>query len=345
MNKAAALGRIGLFVLVTLVFVTQSSRAWCGGGNFLWVGIYDNDCSTTDDTCPGIVQLTPKQLRKSGSATGSLGITSFDEFYGNAFDKKHNLWAIVWDDNSSAYELVEFTSAKLKKLKTTSASVPAIVVTSTTFNEPNGIAFDRSGNLWVGDCANTIYEFSKSQLGSSGAKTPAVTDSSSDLDCPEFPTLDRSGNLWVSNYTNNTLAAFTPSELSGSQDPGVIISDDGSNSIDNPGQLAFDPRGTLWVANYSAETVVGFAKGLLAATGSPTPTVTLSSDSQNSIDGPWGLVLLGGNLVVGNYDSGSIARFVPSQLKSSGAPTPKALVTSSPIPESDINQLTAGPNF
>lgn len=348
MNKSTRLGRIGLFVLLTLIFVTQSSRAWCASGKFLWVGLYDNDCAASDATCPGIVQLSPRQLRKSGSPTISVGVASFDEFYGNAFDKKHNLWAMVWDINSSAYELVEFSKAQLKKLKTTPDPTPAVVITSTAISEPYGIGFDRNGNLWVGDCgSNAVHEFSKSQLGSSGDKTPALTDNSSDLDCPEFPTFDRSGNLWVSNYTptSGTLTRFTLSELSGNQDPGVIISDDGSGSINGPGQIAFDRRGTLWVANYGGNTVVGFAKGLLTATGNPTPTVTLSSDSNNSLDGPWGLTFIGANLAIGNYDSGSIARFVPSQLKSSGAPTPKALVTSPGIPANQISQLAAGPKY
>jgi hypothetical protein len=42
--------------------------------------------------------------------------------------------------------------------------------------EPNGVAFDNSGDLWVANQgANTAIEYAPSELGASGAPTPADT--------------------------------------------------------------------------------------------------------------------------------------------------------------------------
>ena len=49
-----------------------------------------------------------------------------------------------------------------------------------------------------------------------------------------------------------------------------------------------------------------------------------------------------GNLVIKNYYNGTIAKFTPKQLKVSGAPVPKVVVTGA---ENDNNQIIFGPAF
>jgi secreted PhoX family phosphatase len=106
----------------------------------------------------------------------------------------------------------------------------------------------------------------------------------------------------------------------------VTLADDGSGSLSTPLRLAFDGSGNLWVADGgtgSNNTVVEFSASQLTHSGTPTPTVILSDDGHGSLDEPFGLAFDGGgNLWVTNGKDSSVVEFTPSQLASSGDPTP-----------------------
>ena len=143
-----------------------------------------------------------------------------------------------------------------------------------------------TGALWVvtlGDLfsSSRVVEFAASQLAASGSPTPAVTLSATggSLNRPGLLAFDASGNLWVANGGNHTVVEFAASQLgaSGSPTPTVTVSAT-SGSLNNPAGLAFDASGNLWVANAgTSNTVVEFVASQLAASGSPTPTVTVST--------------------------------------------------------------------
>lgn len=257
---------------------------------------------------------------------------------GLAFDKSDNLWAVINDD-----EVVRFTAAQLKGLKTNPSPTPGVIITSTsTFTNLIGYNFDQQGNLWVVDGDNSIDELSKAQLAAgSGNVTPAVVITSSDLVFPLYVTFDKVGNAWVDNQDGDTIAEFSASQLTsgGSKSATVLLSDDGSGtSLSRPTEIAFDKKGNLWVPNYGADTVVEYAKAQLTSSGNPAPTVKLTSAI---FDGPWGAVFdSGGNLVVMNYYDDTIAKFTAKQLKASGAPIPKVSVTGR---ETEISQIIFGP--
>ena len=85
----------------------------------------------------------------------------------------------------------------------------------------DGIAFDPSGNLWVGDHGNDrVLEFAVGSLGTDGPSASVVigapnftTDSDSTtqstLQGPSGLTFDSSGNLWVSDNFNMRVLEFT----------------------------------------------------------------------------------------------------------------------------------------
>ena len=72
--------------------------------------------------------------------------------------------------------------------------------------------------------------------------------------------------------------------------------------------------------------VVEFTPAQLAATGTPTPAVTLSATAGNSLDGPDGLAFdPAGDLWVTNFIP-SVVEFTPGQLATTGSPTPAATI-------------------
>jgi hypothetical protein len=72
--------------------------------------------------------------------------------------------------------------------------------------------------------------------------------------------------------------------------------------------------------------LVEFSKAELATSGSPTPTVTISSTkvgAAGSLWGPYGLAFTSsGDLWVSNYDKPTAVEFTKAQLSKSGAPGP-----------------------
>ncbi|HUO04091.1 MAG TPA: hypothetical protein VMU16_02730 [Candidatus Binataceae bacterium] len=321
-------------IALAMAAVAVPSAAWCAGGTNLWVASY----STAE-----IQQYSASQLKKSGNPV-PLKLTVPDFTTGIAFDKKSNLWALIYDDVSKKYELVEFSKAQLKALKSMPDPIPVVVITSDAFGEPGGINFDKQGNLWIVDEGNFLFKFSVAQLsGGSGNDTPAVTISSPDFDDPYFVVFDKSGSAWVDNYDSDTVVKFTLGQLTSSGSPGaaVVI---GSSDFDGPGEIAFDQKGNLWVPNYQGDTVLMFTKMQIASSGSPAPTVILTKDINDSLDHPWGIAFLGANLAVVNYDTGTISKYASSQLKTSGSPTPKVFLNQSTGAASDNSQVTAGPS-
>jgi DNA-binding beta-propeller fold protein YncE len=295
--------RMAAAIALLMLTCGAPSHAWCAN---LWVSF---------DGGGGIESYKPGQLKTSGSPTPIL-LSKFSDASGLAFDKSHNLWAVV-DDS----EVVRFTAAQLKKLKNNPNPTPGVIIRATsTFSDIIGCSFDSHGNLWAVDGDNnSIDEISKAQLAAGSADiTPAKVITSGDLDFPNFITFDKAGNAWVDSEDNNRIAEFSVSQLAsgGSKSAAVLL----NTSLCDAGEIAFDKQGNLWITGYCTENVVEFAKSQLASSGSPTPTVTLTSAIFN---GPWGAVFDSkGDLVIVNYSDGTVSKFTPSQLGASGAPVP-----------------------
>jgi hypothetical protein len=318
--------RLGAAITLAMLICGAPASAWCASTD-LWVAFFGGS----------IDSYTSKQLKKSGMPKpihlGTLGSAT-----GLAFDKSHNLWAVV-----GGYQVVQFAAAQLKKLKKNPSPTPRVTITS-TFADIVGCNFDQQGNLWLVDAGNnSIDELSKAQLdaGSGNVAAPALVISSTDLSDPGFVAFDGLGNAWVGSFVGNQIAEFSASQLTsgGSKLPTVLLSDDGSGtSLSSPAEVALDKSGNLWVANYGADTVVEYAKDQLTSSGNPAPTVKLSSAI---FDRPLGVAFDSkGDLAVMNYTSGTIAKFTAAQLKTSGAPVPKVSVRGT---ETENQQIVFGP--
>ncbi len=205
------------------------------------------------------------------------------------------------------------------------AATPAVATTATPVNTMYVL------NL----TSSSISSFAPGATGNV-APTSTVSGVGTTLNTPYYMALDPSGNVWVANFAANTIVEYTQAQLAvgGAPAPTVTLTAT-ANSIDGPSYLAFDRAGDLWVTNQAPTTgsVVEFTPSQLAASGAPTPKVTITSNGSGSINIPGSLAFDGqGNLWVGNDTSTSstsnIVSFTPAQLSVSGNPTPA--VTLSP---------------
>jgi streptogramin lyase len=283
---------------------------------------------------------TASQLTTSSSAAAAVTL-GFPETLGRnidasgvAFDSAGNMWVV--NDNSNT--VVEYTPAQLAS---SSNPTPSVTLSGPALNFPYALAFDASGDLWVANInINTIVEFTPSQLLSSGTTDPAVTITENPNAVGEFGTtpaglaFDPSGNLWVTHNGLSTVVEYTKSQLAAT---GTLIA---TITLTSPGfvvpqGIAFDSHGGLWVANTADPsgpgTIVGFAPTLLSASGSPSPTITLTpSDTAGAL--VTGVAFdNSGNLwytvVAEGTTGGTVGEYTAAALSTGGSPQPAVLIT------------------
>jgi DNA-binding beta-propeller fold protein YncE len=151
------------------------------------------------------------------------------------------------------------------------------------------LAFDSSGNLYVGTPGDThLYKITPDGISS---PIPAGTNSS---DVAAAIALDTSGNLYIANSNYNTVTKETAVESSGGETTFATVGSE-------PDALAFDSSGNLYVANEGSGTI-----SKITPSGAVTTFATVGSE-------PDALIFdTSGNLYVANYGSGTVSEVTPS---------------------------------
>ena len=164
-----------------------------------------------------------------------------------ALDQAGDLWVANYDNST----VVEYTLSNLAS----GARIPAVTIStdaSRTLNSPLGLAFDRSGDLWVAaNLSNKLLEYAKSDLVN-GAEVPAVTispDAWGSLNSPGGLAFDPSGDLWVANYGDNSLAVFAPAQLALSGSLATRAVAGPNTGLSTPQYVAIDPAESVPTAS------------------------------------------------------------------------------------------------
>ncbi|WP_158542141.1 NHL domain-containing protein [Pedobacter chinensis] len=129
-----------------------------------------------------------------------------------------------------------------------------------TFNNPDGVAVDRSGNVFVADAGNNkIRKISPAGIVSTfaGDGVAGNTDGigiNARLYYPTGITIDPLDNLYVADYRNNKIRKITPdgevTTLAGNGTQGNLNGIGTNSSFNGPIMLAFDVSGNLYVTDF-----------------------------------------------------------------------------------------------
>jgi sugar lactone lactonase YvrE len=139
-----------------------------------------------------------------------------------AFDSSGDLWVV---DGHRVLEyatpLVTHEAAKLVIGQNTFTN-SSTATTATGLNMPNGLAFDPSGNLWVGDKLNdrvleyaapfSTFEAASLVIGATNftysSQPYPIKPTATGLDQPTGLAFDSSGNLWVADGVNDRVVEY-----------------------------------------------------------------------------------------------------------------------------------------
>ncbi len=134
--------------------------------------------------------------------------------------------------------------------------------------------------------------------------------------------------LWTASGSTPAILHLEPTQrlTSGNRTPATAISTPSADLFDLNG-LAFDVDGTMWVTSQDDSTLVAFPPASLTRSGSAAAAIVISSNN-GSLSAPTGLAFdRQHRLWVANKANGTIVRFDPAQLRSSGSPVPAVTVS------------------
>jgi DNA-binding beta-propeller fold protein YncE len=190
---------------------------------------------------------------------------------------------------TSRGDILYVTYETNKVQKFTSNGVGSLFANTGFQTQPEGLAFDSAGNLYVANLdssADTIGKFTPGGVGSVFAST------STGVNRPVGLAFDSAGNLYAANAGNTTIERFNITTGVGS----VFAS-----TMGGPTALAFDSAGNLYVATQSNSIIQKFTPDGVGSVFATVNTVA-NSLAGLAIDGA-------GNLYVSDAHANKIDKF------------------------------------
>jgi hypothetical protein len=230
-----------------------------------------------------VAEFTAAQLNIP-SQTPTLVVTmpNAEALVSAAFDSAGDLWTA----DKTLCRIAAYTSATLANKTGALTLQPDISFDAGCRGptiEPLALAFDRNGNLWVGDGGRLLYAFPADSLNASfsGLATTNFILRSSAVGAIAF---DAAGNLWMNSPGTDSVFALSASQLiSASSVPGaggtpatpfIALT---VPSVKDVVALAFDNSGNLWLADNGTNTIDELPTSQLTGGDPTTPTVVLTS--------------------------------------------------------------------
>jgi len=262
-----------------------------------------------------------------------------------AFDSSGNLWVadaghnrVLEESNPGGKTTVQTVLGQSNLL----SGPPGL--SQSAIDNPSGMVFDSSGNLWMTDTNNnrvlefaapiTSGEAASTVLGQSDFSTSGLGPSQSGMANPAGVAFDSSGNLWVADSNNNRVLEFKPPFSNGMAASLVLGQPNLTSSINYttasglnfPTSVTFDSSGDLWVAdggnNRILEYKAPFAAGMSASLviGQANFTAGATAATQAGLDSPGSITFdSSGNLWVADTFNNRVLEFASPFSNGEGA--------------------------
>jgi hypothetical protein len=264
-------------------------------------------------TAAGVVTTLAGTAGSPGEADGTGAAARFDHPTGVAVDGNGNLY--VADDQSDTIRKI--TSAGVVTTLAGTAGVRGAADgtgAAAQFNAPQGVAVDRTFNVYVADTGNaTIRKVSAAGVvvtlaGAAGMRGSADgSGAAARFDAPSDVAVDLSGNIYVADFAADTLRMVTPTgdvtTVAGAAN--LAGSTDGTGAaarFDFLGGIAGDSAGNLYVADGANNTIRKLTADGVVTTLAGTAPMAGSADGTGTaarFGAPFGIAVdSAGNLYV-----------------------------------------------
>lgn len=344
-ERRTTFARVAVVVIAIFLLAAFASLAGCGSSTshttrFLFVTdsgnnrvLIFNTPLTSDQSANGV--LGQGEFTTSGSA---LTAATFLEPVDTAEDDAGNIYVSDLGNNRVLQFKPPFANGMSASLVIGQPDFVTGPVNTTQngLRQPGGLAFDRSGNLWVVDFGNNrILQYkppfatdmnASLVLGQANFTPSASATTNAGLSAPHLIVFDASGNLWVTDAGNNRVLEFKPPFANGMTASLVIGQADLASSgaataasgLNFPTGIAFDSAGNLWIGDTGNNRVLqfkpAFANGMSAslALGQASFTTNTAATTQSGLSGPFGIGFdSSGDLGVANVNNSRTLGFTP----------------------------------
>jgi len=248
------------------------------------------------------VVLGQQDFTQSAPGATAIGLNTPE---GILVDHSGNVWVADWGNN----RVLEF----VKGGGFTDGQPAAVVLgqpdfihnapatTATGMNGPNGVALDKSGNLWVADSGNNrVLEFmppftngeaASLVLGQPDFVSNTAATTSTGMNGPNSIALDQPGNLWVADFGNNRVLEFQVPASATSLSCNPVSFSSGSASLCTAKVTGNAPTGTVKLSQTGGSGSVTFPSGStcsLSTGGSCSVTVMGSAEGSVNLQATYG---------------------------------------------------------
>ncbi len=294
-----------------------------GSGN---VYVVDSGNSTIRKVTPaGAVTTLAGTAGSIGSADGTAGAAQFNAPTMEAIDAAGNI--VVADTGNDTIRKVTPGGVVTTIAGTASPGSSDGTGGAARFNNPNTVAVDGLGNMYVADTGNNlIRKITPAGVVTSLAGAPGVAGSTDGagilarFSSPYGVAVDASGNVYVADAGNDTIRKVTPAgvvtTLAGA--PGKAGSADGTGAaaaFNYPEGVSLDGAGNIYVADTGNQTIrkitpAGLVTTLAGSAGKAGYVDATGSAAQ--FNQPSGIATdASGNLYVADFNNGTVRKVTP----------------------------------
>ncbi|TKC82919.1 hypothetical protein FAZ69_24755 [Trinickia terrae] len=273
---------------------------------------------------PSALVVTWAGSTTSGSTNGTGTAASFNSPTHVALDASGNVYVGDWGNSL----IRKITPAGVVSTLAGSAGVAGSADgtgTAATFNKPEGVAVDASGNVYVGDRSNneirviTPAGVVSTLAGSTTSGSANGTGSAASFNTPSGVAVDTSGNVYVADAFNNEIRKITSagvvSTLAGSTTSGSTDGTGSAASFKTPYGVAVDSSGNVYVADTFNNEIRKITSAGVVSTlaGSTTSGSADGTGSAASFNHPYDVALDGsGNIYVADGGNNEIRKITPA---------------------------------